>query len=442
MMWLEIRTLAWIMCLICLVIFHAVDAKKHIKKERGVENTRSFSSWSKWGRCTRRCIQKRTRHCIRPDVCGTELLREKRLCYTGRCVQSVKVAINNSLQEAERKQNETRDRDFRFLFHVLHPSPYSEWSEWSPCSKECVTRRNKSCIMADVCGKKTVQETALCYFKGSICQKLLQGKEQRTKSGLSRHNSLHTVSCGMSPLANLSGKLRVVGGREAPKGSWPWQLALLTKHRVPFCGATLISPEWAVTAAHCLRNKLIVRSGEHNLMLVEGTEQETTVAETFDHPDYDESTVHNDVALLRLKKPFEFDNYTRAACLPQINDAPLEPNTLAVIIGWGKQKSTAIYGTDHLYQAEIPIADPEKCRKSYESYFLSDGMLCAGYDQGRVDSCAGDSGGPLLVQRNGRWTLYGITSFGDGCGEKGKFGIYSDVLKFVEWIGKTIQRNS
>ncbi|GFY53623.1 chymotrypsinogen B [Trichonephila inaurata madagascariensis] len=408
---------------------------------RGTESN-PFSPWSKWRRCNRHCIQKRTRYCIRPDLCGTELLREKRSCHGGRCMLFINLTRNNTYQEAKLAKSESQGKDFRILFHVLHPSPYSEWSEWSPCSKNCVTHRNKTCLMKEVCGEKSVQETALCYFEGTACQKFLKGKEVKFKSGFHKNNPMDVVQCGKSPQADLSGKLRVVGGRKAPRGSWPWQLALLNKERVPFCGASLIAPEWALTAAHCIRSKLIVRSGEYDLMSVEGTEQERTVAEAFEHPDYDESAVYNDVALIRLKKPFVFDNYTRAVCLPQPADVPLTTDTLAVIIGWGKQRSTAIYGTDHLHQAEIPIADPQKCLQSYDSYFMPETMLCAGYDKGRVDSCAGDSGGPLLVQRNGRWTIYGITSFGDGCGQKGKFGIYSDVLKFVQWITETILTNS
>ncbi len=56
-----------------------------------------------------------------------------------------------------------------------------------------------------------------------------------------------------------------------------------------------------------------------------------------------------------------------------------------------------------------------------------------------VDGCVPpSSGGPLLCEENGRWTLFGVTSFGEGCGREGKFGIYAQVPNFVEWIERVI----
>lgn len=108
----------------------------------------------------------------------------------------------------------------------------------------------------------------------------------------------------------------------------------------------------------------------------------------------------------------------------------------AFISGWGKRRNEASFGTDILHQAEVPVVPAEECRDSYDDYYISDNMLCAGFDRGRVDSCSGDSGGPLLHknERDGRWTVYGVTSFGDGCGETGKFGVYASVTSSLSWI--------
>ena len=56
----------------------------------------------------------------------------------------------------------------------------------------------------------------------------------------------------------------------------------------------------------------------------------------------------------------------------------------------------------------------------------------------------GDSGGPLIYQdrMSGRFQLYGITSWGDGCGEKGKPGVYTRVSAFSDWIQAEIQSES
>ena len=70
----------------------------------------------------------------------------------------------------------------------------------------------------------------------------------------------------------------------------------------------------------------------------------------------------------------------------------------------------------------------------YKNYYITDNMFCAGYRGGRIDSCAGDSGGPLLCQKHNRWTIYGITSFGEGCGRQGKYGIYAKVPNYSKWV--------
>ena len=70
-------------------------------------------------------------------------------------------------------------------------------------------------------------------------------------------------------------------------------------------------------------------------------------------------------------------------------------------------------------------------------------MFCAGYREGHIDSCTGDSGGPLLCHNKGRgWTVYGVTSFGEGCGKKGYgYGIYTKVPNYTKWIEKVITMN-
>ena len=83
----------------------------------------------------------------------------------------------------------------------------------------------------------------------------------------------------------------------------------------------------------------------------------------------------------------------------------------------------------------------EVCRNVYEDYHITDNMFCAGYRRGRKDSCAGDSGGPLLCRDyRDRWTVFGITSFGEGCGKKGKFGIYTKLPNYIKWIQSWIQK--
>lgn len=86
---------------------------------------------------------------------------------------------------------------------------------------------------------------------------------------------------------------------------------------------------------------------------------------------------------------------------------------------------------------------PDECKNTYIDYYITSNMFCAGYRKGRMDSCAGDSGGPLLCrdpsQPSQPWTIFGITSFGDGCGKKGKYGIYTRLPNYVRWINRVLK---
>lgn len=226
----------------------------------------------------------------------------------------------------------------------------------------------------------------------------------------------------------------------------------------------MVHPQFVLTAAHCIRQRLYVRAGEHDLLFDEGHEQEQRVVKTITHPDYDVETVDNDIALLKLRRPFKMTKYVSTVCLPD-KSMVMGVDSLGTILGWGKKKDTAIFGSDVLHQAQVPIVSgkliwdllyisslltvlfsvslfsAQECKTVYEDYLISENMVCAGYKRGKVDSCAGDSGGPLLFEKSGQWFIYGITSFGEGCGKKGKYGIYAKVPNFVQWIKRTVRKH-
>lgn len=250
------------------------------------------------------------------------------------------------------------------------------------------------------------------------------------------------ISCGRlgryrgTAAAKLRGRMRdmvrIIGGRPAPPGKWPWQVAVLNRYKEAFCGGTLVSLRWVVTAAHCVRKRLFVRLGEHDLLLQNRGEVEMRVTEAVIHPRYDPDTVVNDVAMLRLPFPARPDLGHSIACLPPAHQ-PLPPHTSCVILGWGKKRATDVHGTRILHEAQVSTIQQSVCRRSYWQYAITENMVCAG--RGRRDSCAGDSGGPLLCRdRNMRYVLQGITSFGDGCGKRGKYGIYTRTSGYVKWI--------
>ena len=86
-----------------------------------------------------------------------------------------------------------------------------------------------------------------------------------------------------------------------------------------------------------------------------------------------------------------------------------------------------------LMQATVPLVSDARCFFAYPGR-IHDSMICAGLDQGGVDSCQGDSGGPMVCEFRGRWYLEGATSWGVGCGDRGKFGVYAKVRYLKKWL--------
>ncbi|ODM95536.1 Chymotrypsinogen 2 [Orchesella cincta] len=234
-------------------------------------------------------------------------------------------------------------------------------------------------------------------------------------------------TCGVARItdANQSGLvLRILGGRETRKGKWPWQVALLNRMQEVFCGGTLIAPRWIITAAHCVRRKLSVTIGEHHLHKNDGTEKHYKVQAAFIHPDFDHETVDNDVALLLLPEPVP--TAAGLACLPRENQPLPAPDTLCTILGWGKRNHTHVFGTTALHEGKVPI------NAGIRMAHMKSPKTCSA-----LDSCAG----PILCTEDNRWTVFGVTSFGDGCGRKNKFGIYAKVANYVGWIRKIMRAN-
>ncbi|XP_044934842.1 serine protease 56 [Mustela putorius furo] len=236
---------------------------------------------------------------------------------------------------------------------------------------------------------------------------------------------------------------RIVGGSAAPPGAWPW-LVRLQLGGQPLCGGVLVAASWVLTAAHCFagaQNELL-----WTVTLAEGPQgeqaEEVPVNRILPHPKFDPRTFHNDLALVQLWTPVSPVGAWRPVCLPR---GPREPpaGTACAIAGWGALFEDGPEA-EAVREARVPLLSTDTCKRALGPELHPSSMLCAGYLAGGVDSCQGDSGGPLTCSEPGprpREVLYGVTSWGDGCGEPGKPGVYTRVAVFKDWLQEQMNAN-
>ncbi|KAH6929037.1 hypothetical protein HPB50_022496 [Hyalomma asiaticum] len=262
------------------------------------------------------------------------------------------------------------------------------------------------------------------------------------------HIKCSSLECGIRPLGT-SLRQRIVGGHSSAPGSWPWQVALYKEGEFQ-CGAALVSDQWLVTAGHCFYNTLTSHWVARMGMLRRGTEMPSpfevvsSISHVVIHPEYVDKGFANDIALLKLDKPVDFSDYIRPICLPSDGETVRPRHTsFCVAVGWGKLLEVGRLFPDTLQEVPLPVLTTEECRRRtlfLPLYNITENMFCAGYERGGRDACLGDSGGPLMCQKvDGRWSLVGVTSNGDGCGRPGRPGVYTKVMRYLPWIHNTME---
>ncbi|KAI4492325.1 hypothetical protein M0802_009835 [Mischocyttarus mexicanus] len=241
---------------------------------------------------------------------------------------------------------------------------------------------------------------------------------------------------------------RVVHGSIAPKGTYPWQASIRVRGHSRsnhWCGAVVLSPLHILTAAHCLegynKGTYFVRAGDYNTEEHEGTEREASIEDYYIHEDFRKGhRMNNDIALILLKgRGIPLGKDIMPICLPPENtEYPAGLN--CTISGFGSIETGKTTPSRDLRYGWIPLLDQSICRAGYVygPEKISNGMVCAGHLNEGVDTCDGDSGGPLACYRNGAFTLYGITSWGQHCGEANKPGVYVRVAHYRRWIDQKI----
>ncbi|XP_051571652.1 transmembrane protease serine 9-like [Myxocyprinus asiaticus] len=257
---------------------------------------------------------------------------------------------------------------------------------------------------------------------------------------LTRGCDAQLAECGKAPL-----NTRIVGGQDAPVGSWPWQVSLHKNGR-HFCGGSLINNEWVLTAAHCfdstLTDGLTVYLGRQTQPGTNSNEVSRTVSQIIKHPNYSSSSHDNDITLLHLSSFVNFTDYIRPVCLAAA-DSTFFNRTASWVTGWGNvQSGVSLSSSKPLQEVQVPIVGNRQCKCLYGIQTISDNMICAGLLEGGKDSCQGDSGGPMVSKQGSVWIQSGVVSFGKDCALAGFPGIYARVSQYQTWITQQINQSN
>ncbi|KAM4618540.1 ovochymase-2 [Polymixia lowei] len=257
--------------------------------------------------------------------------------------------------------------------------------------------------------------------------------------------------------------LRVVGGTEAAYGSHPWLVSLRNKG-AHFCGGSVLSDRWILTAAHCFvsfskdfLSGVRVMVGEFDRTVHDEEEQIFLIKNISVHEKYQHALpMSYDIALLELHDPIRLGARVQPVCLP-LPSGNVPPKTSCIVGGWGRMRERGRLPAV-LREVQLELVEPARCKHVLQTVRTSLQnpdqprsaltVLCAGPERGGKDACQGDSGGPLVCPApgGGRWLALGVTSWGKGCGRswgnnrsrppsrRGSPGVFTDVSLLLPWI--------
>ncbi|MBZ2187729.1 serine protease [Alcanivorax sp. JB21] len=258
------------------------------------------------------------------------------------------------------------------------------------------------------------------------------------------------ASCLISQgVAGDEAQARIIGGTETTQGKWPWMAAVNfvtgadNENRSLICGGTLIAPRWVLTAAHCVTTNQELQYNAQNLLVVVGSihrdgsgGEQRPVSAIYVHPEYSRTSLHNDIALLRLSQPVSARPVNLAGPDAHRYLTRAGRQELFTAMGWGRTKAhDPSSGAKLLQEVALDYVPGSQCSQTWRN--LTDHQICAGSNTVR-DTCNGDSGGPLIMYHEGQHWLMGVTSYGSAdCGTPGVPGVYTAAASYTGWMERT-----
>ncbi|XP_060644731.1 trypsin alpha-like [Drosophila nasuta] len=219
---------------------------------------------------------------------------------------------------------------------------------------------------------------------------------------------------------------RIVGGKDTPIETIPWQVSL-QRLGLYHCGGVTYSKNIIITAAHCVYKEspriFDVRVGSKS----NNGGSVIKVAKIIVHDRYmhiNNPKIQYDIALLLLSSLLEMGPTVKA--IPLAESVPHD-GAAVLVSGWGRTETEPV--AKYLKSVYVNIVNREECARAYNTESTK-ATICA--TSPWKGACSGDSGGPLTY--NGK--LVGIVSFGPvyPCGKPGTPVIYTDVVELRKWI--------
>lgn len=250
----------------------------------------------------------------------------------------------------------------------------------------------------------------------------------------------------------------LIGGTPVPPTNATWQALLWNnsddrRYQI-VCGAILVKHRYVLTAAHCVygfthnhhvSSRYVIKMGTHKAVAYRAGQVTRNISRVYIHPEYDNVTLDNDIALIRLEEPVDYVpgrispiQLARAGSSDMCLELPNEG--LVLMTGWGRKNVFNDRGAKNLQGLRVPVTPYQACKQAFPDFPVTENMVCVGSGDGK-DACHGDSGGPAAAYNpiTDKWTLMGVISWGNRlCGTPGSYTVLARASRYVRWMSKTI----